>query len=76
VGHHGSGSSSTGAFLQAVDPDYAVISVGKDNRFGHPHEAVLGRLAELGGVRVLRTDQAGRIEFVTDGQRMWVRTEQ
>ena len=75
VAHHGSGSSSTAEFLTAVDPDYAVISVGADNHFGHPKKAVLDRLGQLGDVTVLRTDQAGTVEFITDGQRLWVRTE-
>jgi competence protein ComEC len=75
VAHHGSGGSSTPAFLAAVDPVYAVISVGAENRFGHPHQAVLDRLAEPGDVAVLRTDEQGTVEFVTDGARLWVQTE-
>jgi len=75
VAHHGSGGSSTAEFLQAVDPDYAVISVGADNRFGHPGQAVLDRLADFGDITTLRTDEQGTIEFVTDGQRLWVRPD-
>jgi competence protein ComEC len=75
VAHHGSGGSSTAGFLGAAAPRYAVISVGAGNRFGHPQEAVLDRLAALGDVTVLRTDRVGTVEFVTDGQRLWVRTE-
>lgn len=75
VAHHGSGGSSTVEFLEAVDPSYAVISAGADNRFGHPHQAVLDRLAQIGDVTVLRTDESGTIELVTDGQRLWIRTE-
>lgn len=75
VAHHGSGGSSTGEFLAAVDPDYALISVGADNRFGHPESAVLQRLEQLGSVTVLRTDKQGTVTFVTDGQRLWVETE-
>jgi competence protein ComEC len=75
VAHHGSGGSSTADFLAAVDPLYAVISAGADNRFGHPQAAVLERLGALGGVTVLRTDEVGTVEFVTDGRQMWVRTE-
>ena len=74
VAHHGSGDASTSDFLAAVDPRYAVISVGAGNRFGHPDEAVLDRLGAVGEVTVLRTDEAGTVEFVTDGQRLWVRT--
>jgi competence protein ComEC len=76
VAHHGSGGSSTAEFLSAVDPMYAVISVGADNRFGHPQDAVLDRLAQMGDVEILRTDEQGTIEFVTDGRQMWVRTRQ
>ena len=74
VAHHGSGGSSTGEFLAAVAPDYAVISAGADNRFGHPDPAVLARLEEVGDVTVLRTDRQGTVTFVTDGQRVWVET--
>jgi competence protein ComEC len=74
VAHHGSGGSSDEEFLKAVAPSYAVISVGEENKYGHPDEGVLERLAELGDVTVLRTDAAGTIEFATDGVQMWVRT--
>jgi competence protein ComEC len=74
VGHHGSGGSSTSEFLSAVDPDFAVISVGADNLFGHPQQAVIERLASLGDVTILRTDEQGTVEFITDGQRFWIRT--
>ncbi|MCR4406451.1 MAG: DNA internalization-related competence protein ComEC/Rec2 [Anaerolineae bacterium] len=70
--HHGSDTSSSAAFLQAVNPQLVVISVGADNRFGHPSPEVLERLA---GWTVLRTDERGTIEIVTDGTRLWVRTE-
>lgn len=76
IAHHGSGDSSTAAFLGAVNPRYAVISVGARNRFGHPHAGMLSRLAELGEVTVVRTDQRGTVEFITDRSRLWVRTEQ
>jgi len=66
VGHHGSTSSSLEEFLKAVDPRYAVISVGQDNSFGHPHLRTLKRLERL-NVPILRTDERGAIEFATDG---------
>jgi competence protein ComEC len=47
--------------------------VGEDNKFGHPSSAVLDRYAER-GITVLRTDQQGTIEFITDGERLWVET--
>ncbi len=75
VAHHGSGGSSAAEFLATVDPLYAVLSVGADNRFGHPAPGVLDRLSSLGGVTVLRTDEQGTIEFVTDGASLRVQTE-
>jgi competence protein ComEC len=71
VPHHGSKTSSCEPFLAAVDPQVAVVSVGADNRFGHPATEVLARYAER-GIPVLRTDELGGIEFVTDGERLWV----
>jgi competence protein ComEC len=73
VSHHGSPSSSTMSFLEAVTPQLAVISVGQDNRYGHPDAAVIQRLHDAGAL-VLRTDQQGTIEIATDGERVWVRT--
>lgn len=70
VGHHGSRTSTDHDFLQAVHPDVAVISVGKTNRYGHPHPTVLQRL-EVEGVRVFRTDQLGPIKLHSDGQGGW-----
>jgi len=73
VPHHGSNEAVNGDLLTATSPDLAVISVGADNRFGHPAEETLARL-EQAGIRTLRTDQAGTIEVTTDGERYWVRT--
>jgi len=70
--HHGSCSSTTQEFLDAVEPEVVVISVGAENRFGHPCADVLERLGELS---VYRTDEQGVIELVSDGARMWVETE-
>ena len=74
LAHHGSNGSSTAEFLAAVQPTHAVISAGAGNRFGHPATTVVDRLTQL-GVAILRTDQMGRIELITDGQRWWVKTE-
>ena len=74
LAHHGSNRSSSASFLTAVHPSYAVISVGADNRFGHPAASILDRLTQL-GVTILRTDQAGTIELITDSERWWVKTE-
>ena len=70
--HHGAGTSSTPAFLEAAGPQLTVISVGQDNCFGHPAPEVLARLA---GFTVLRTDERGNVEVTTDGQRLWVKTQ-
>lgn len=66
AGHHGSSTSTSSVFLAAVDPDYAVISCGKDNSYGHPHQETLDRLEEA-GVSVFRTDEQGTIVAVSDG---------
>jgi competence protein ComEC len=66
VGHHGSRTSSSADFLQAVSPGYAMISCGVRNRFGHPHPDALARLA-MTSARVLRTDIGGEIVWETDG---------
>ena len=66
VGHHGSKTSTSEAFLVAVSPEVAVIQVGKDNRYGHPNQEVLETL-ERYGIRILRTDQLGDIKITTDG---------
>jgi len=65
VGHHGSRTSTSWSFLQAVAPEYAVISNGKNNRYGHPHQEVLDDL-EYFGVKTLRTDLLGTISFICD----------
>jgi competence protein ComEC len=75
VAHHGSNGSTTSQFLRAVDPAYTVISVGVDNQFGHPADAVLERIGELDQIEICRTDTQGTIEFITDGQRIWVESE-
>jgi competence protein ComEC len=60
MGHHGSRTSSSEEFIQAVSPDVAVISSGRENRYGHPHEEVLARFLEF-GIDILRTDELGDI---------------
>lgn len=67
VGHHGSRTSSSDAFLALVDPDYAVISCGVDNSYGHPHSAVINRLNGR-GIEIYRTDTDGTIILTTDGK--------
>ena len=71
VPHHGSNTSSSAEFLDAVRPQYAIFSLGQRNRYRFPSEAVLERYRERGS-RILRTDQLGAIRFLTDGRRCWV----
>ena len=70
VGHHGSSTSSTDAFLRAVKPEYAVISCGAANDYGHPNQEVLDRLDSI-GCHVFRTDLDGTIVFRTDGTNLY-----
>jgi competence protein ComEC len=62
--------------LAAADPEVAVISVGADNPFGHPSPEVVARLIDrLGEDNIYRTDVDGAIEFITDGESLWVRSQ-
>jgi competence protein ComEC len=61
VGHHGSSGSTGNEFLQMVRPEFAIISVGEGNRYGHPHEELLERLQKI-STQVLRTDELGTIK--------------
>lgn len=74
VGHHGSDGSTCDAFLDATSPDYAVISVGKDNEYAHPTELTLSKLKNL-GTDVYRTDLNGDITAVSDGKTVTITTE-
>ncbi len=69
AGHHGSRTSSAPEYISAVHPQYAVISAGKDNRYGHPHQEVLDILNRV-GAKVLRTDELGTIIFRSDGEEL------
>ena len=71
VPHHGSRTSSSEAFVRAVNPSVAVISMQRDSRFGHPHPAVVARYKAL-GARVFRTDEHGAVSVRTDGQSVWI----
>ena len=66
VGHHGSNSSTTPSFIEAVSPKFAVISAGKGNTYGHPHQEVLARLNDA-GIEIYRTDESGTIIAESDG---------
>lgn len=71
VAHHGSRTSTSQAFLDAVNPTYAVISAGLDNRYGHPHEETVQRLLDK-GVITYGTYVSGTIVFTTDGNTVTV----
>ena len=69
VAHHGSGYSSSEGFLAWLNPDYAVISCGKKNRYGHPHPDTVERLSGCGS-QILQTKESGAIIWKTDGHRI------
>ena len=74
VCHHGSSTSSSYVFLREVSPEYAVISVGKDNQYDHPTVETLSRLTDVGAV-IYRTDEQGTIICTTDGTTVTFQTE-
>ena len=76
VPHHGSATSSCSEFLDEVEPQLAVISAGEGNPFGHPSPEVVERLREMVGEdSIYLTSEQGTIELITDGDRLWARTE-
>lgn len=66
VGHHGSSTSSGYRFIYETDPEYAIVSVGEDNSYGHPHDEIIDRYSDA-GIPMLRTDELGSILVVSDG---------
>ena len=74
VGHHGSSTSSTEEFLEAIKPTYAIISCGKYNSYGHPRQETLNKLNNIGAL-ILRTDLQGTIVMQSDGVDLKVSTE-
>ena len=70
VAHHGSKFSTSSEFLGASLPEIALISVGAKNTYGHPTSDTLNRLDTV-GAKILRTDQLGTIELITDGEKIW-----
>lgn len=72
--HHGSGTSSSKAFLEAVDPSIAIISCGDDNSYGHPHAETLDKFKEY-GIKYYRTDGCGTVTVYSDGEAIKVVTE-
>ena len=75
VGHHGSRTSTTQKYIDAVNPKYAVISCGTDNTYGHPHSESMARL-NAKGIAIYRTDEKGTIIFVSDGKTISIVGEQ
>ena len=63
VGHHGSTTSTSQKFLNQIKPEYAIISVGKDNDYGHPKDKIIKRLEDI-GASIFRTDESGTIEVI------------
>lgn len=72
VGHHGSKTSSNASFIGMASPDFAIISAGEDNRYGHPHKEVLETLEQF-EVKIINTASAGTIVFTSDGKSLQVR---
>jgi len=70
VSHHGSKSATSLEFLANIKPSVAVISSGKNNSYGHPHQEVLSVLREF-GIKILRTDQMGDIKIISDGRNIF-----
>ena len=73
VAHHGSRYSTTDDFLDKVNPQYAIISAGKGNDYGHPHKPILDKLKKK-GIEVYRTDKLGTIILTTDGNKINIKS--
>jgi competence protein ComEC len=76
IAHHGSLSSTSAEFLAVANPSIAVISVSSNNNFNHPHPEIISRLRQkLGDSRLFLTSKHGTVELITDGNKLWVKTE-
>ena len=73
VSHHGSETGTNNRFLNEITPEMAIISVGKDNKYGHPAKKVLVLLEEE-KIRAFRTDKNGEVEIITDGEKWTLNT--
>ena len=71
VGHHGSNTSSSKEFIYEINPNYFIISVGKNNRYGHPNKEVLNNLSDS---KIYRTDQDGSIMFKIRNNKLKIKT--
>lgn len=69
AGHHGSKTSTAYEFVKATSPEFVIVSAGKENKYGHPHQNVLDNISRANpDIRILRTDESGTIRFLTDGK--------
>ena len=75
IGHHGSHSSTGDEFLEEVNPQYAIVSAGVGNRYGHPHDETMEKLEE-NGIEIYRTDRDGTIVAKSDGTEITIETNQ
>jgi competence protein ComEC len=71
LGHHGSKTSSSDIFLDAVEPQFVVVSAGKDNQYGHPHSDVTKKV-EARGLKIISTAESGTVTFESDGKTVWL----
>ena len=71
VGHHGSNTSSSKIFIDEINPKYSIISVGKNNRYGHPNDSVLDNLDNS---KIYRTDKDGSIMFKINNNKLQTET--
>lgn len=74
AGHHGSDTSSSEDFLNVIKPDYAVISCGEGNSYGHPNDVTIEKLSKFTD-KIYRTDLVGTVVFTSDGKELDVKTE-
>ena len=71
VGHHGSKTSSSKEFINEINPEYSIISVGKNNRYGHPNKKVLDNLKDS---KIYRTDEDGSLMFKIKNNKLKIET--
>jgi len=72
VSHHGSKHGLSENLLKAIEPKVAVISVGRKNSYGHPHQEILDMLTKY-GAKIYRTDEVGDVDLTTDGKKYWIK---
>ena len=73
-GHHGSSTSSSEEFIEAISPKYGIISCGVDNSYGHPHRETLDVINKM-DIKTYRTDKQGEITIISDGNEIEIKTE-